>query len=131
MAYNIKDMGGSVLNNYRWQNRILMVLTDDETIASRQKEILDQDIDGVLDRDLVVFGLGGEGAPYLEDTDVDLDRVRDGFSLEDDDKIVLLGKDGSVKGKWGAPVTTEELFTLIDAMPMRKEEMRRKKMRKS
>ena len=124
-------MSGFVLNRYRWQNRILMVLTDDETIASRQKDILDQDIDGVLDRDLVVFGLSGEGTPYLEDTDVDLNRVRDGLSLEDDDKIVLLGKDGAVKGKWGTPVTTDELFTLIDAMPMRKEEMRRKRMNKS
>lgn len=124
-------MGGSVLNHYRWKNRILIVLTDDETIASRQKEILDQDTDGVLDRDLVVFGLGDEGAPYLEGTDVDLDRVRDDFSLEDDDKIVLLGKDGSVKGKWGSPVTTGELFRLIDAMPMRKEETRRKRMRTS
>ena len=96
-------MGGFVLNRYRWQNRILMVLTDDETIVSRQKDILDQDIDGVLDRDLVVFGLGGERAPYLEDKEVDLHQVRDGFSLEDDDKIVLLGKDGSVKGTWGGP----------------------------
>lgn len=39
-------------------------------------------------------------------------------------RVLLVGKDGGVKLDSDAPVTPAELFTLIDAMPMRKAELR-------
>ena len=38
--------------------------------------------------------------------------------------VLLLGKDGHLKNRWNAPVAPEEVFSLIDAMPMRQSEMR-------
>jgi hypothetical protein len=38
--------------------------------------------------------------------------------------VLLIGKDGGVKLRREVPVTTTELFSLIDSMPMRKREMR-------
>ena len=39
--------------------------------------------------------------------------------------VALVGKDGGVKLRRGAPIPIAELFRTIDAMPMRREEMRR------
>ena len=41
--------------------------------------------------------------------------------------VVLIGKDGGEKFRAGKPTQAEEFFALIDAMPMRRAEMRRKK----
>lgn len=40
--------------------------------------------------------------------------------------IVLIGKDGGEKLRRNSLLTTRELFSLVDAMPMRKAEMARK-----
>ena len=38
--------------------------------------------------------------------------------------VVLVGKDGGVKKVWREPVDPKTIFTVIDAMPMRREEMK-------
>jgi hypothetical protein len=38
--------------------------------------------------------------------------------------VVLVGKDGGEKFRADGPVPPQRLFTLIDAMPMRQDEMR-------
>ena len=38
--------------------------------------------------------------------------------------VVLVGKDGGVKKVWRDPVDPKGIFTIIDAMPMRQQEMR-------
>lgn len=38
--------------------------------------------------------------------------------------VVLVGKDGSVKKVWHDPVAPNKIFTVIDSMPMRRNEMR-------
>jgi hypothetical protein len=40
--------------------------------------------------------------------------------------LILLGKDGGIKLKRNDRVKLEEIFSLIDSMPMRKDEMRQK-----
>ena len=40
-------------------------------------------------------------------------------------RTVLVGKNGDVKRESGAPVSAVGLFGAIDAMPMRKQELRR------
>lgn len=40
--------------------------------------------------------------------------------------VALIGLDGGVKKTWFSPVSSERLFAVIDAMPMRQEEIRRK-----
>ena len=39
--------------------------------------------------------------------------------------MVLVGKDGRVKRRRDEPMPPEELWAIIDAMPMRQDEMRR------
>jgi hypothetical protein len=42
--------------------------------------------------------------------------------------VALVGKDGSVALRQGQPITTRTLFAAIDAMPMRREEMRARRL---
>ncbi|MEO0728414.1 MAG: DUF4174 domain-containing protein, partial [Bacteroidota bacterium] len=42
-------------------------------------------------------------------------------------QVFLLGLDGGVKLRQQAPVSREDIFDLIDTMPIRRAEMRRKK----
>jgi len=44
----------------------------------------------------------------------------------DDFAFILIGKDGTVKLRSGEIILCADLFALIDSMPMRKEEIRRK-----
>ena len=44
-------------------------------------------------------------------------------------EIVLIGKDGGEKFSSPEPITPDRLFEIIDAMPMRRDEMRRREMR--
>ena len=45
----------------------------------------------------------------------------DSFSL------ILIGKDGHEKDRWSEPVDMQEIFSVIDAMPMRRQEIRDRK----
>ena len=41
--------------------------------------------------------------------------------------VVLIGKDGGEKLRRTTPLSSEELFAIVDAMPMRRAEMRERK----
>jgi len=118
--------GVLVLNEFLWKNRILLVLGDADT-KSKQKYILDQAIEGILERDMVILGFEKHEEPYIKWNDTKLDIISEEFNLNSDDNIILFGKDGTIKAKWREPVTVEEIFQIIDAMPMRKAEIRRRK----
>jgi hypothetical protein len=80
------------------------------------------------DRDLLLGKFLEGEAGELDGTPVsaeDAAKLRDEFDVEPDSFAVLLvGKDGTEKFRAGEPVPAEEIFRRIDAMPMRKREMR-------
>ena len=102
------------LESYLWKNRLLLVFSP----SSRNPLLLDQleklraVRSGLVERDLLVLtDTEPEQAGDLRD-----ELVIEGF------EVLLIGKDGGVKARSQAPVTSEELFTTIDAMPMRRRE---------
>ena len=57
--------------------------------------------------------------------DGDAAALRAHFGVEDDGFLaVLIGKDGTEKERYEAPVAADAVFEAIDAMPMRQREMR-------
>jgi hypothetical protein len=55
-----------------------------------------------------------------------LDELRKTLGVKKD-AIVLIGKDGSVKASWNEIVDPIIVFEIIDAMPMRRQEMRERR----
>jgi hypothetical protein len=120
------------LNQFQWKNRLLFIFAPqegDEVFQALQSEILTLP-DGISERDLVVFKILETGPSYMETTRIDPQAaaaIRTKFAAPlGQFTCILVGKDGGVKLKRHAPVKLEEIFGLIDAMPMRREEMRKK-----
>ena len=111
----------SPLMRYIDHSRVIVVAApgpSDEALR-RQDTILRQAQPSLRQRDLVVvraLGSGGEA-----------DALRRAVRLEAGRfGVALVGKDGGVKLRSTRPITAEALFAIIDAMPMRRQEMRRK-----
>ncbi|MBC8033580.1 MAG: DUF4174 domain-containing protein [Chitinophagaceae bacterium] len=83
--------------------------TIDATLKQQQK-ILATDSLGLKERDLIVSTRTGS--------------IHKTFSVH------LIGKDGEEKYTSTKPVTLEKLFSIIDAMPMRQQELKNRKANK-
>jgi hypothetical protein len=117
------------LGQHQWRHRLLILVAPggDDPLLAEQRRRIAQRRDAMLERDLLVFqilrdrGLAGErGLPAGM-----LTQLREQLDVTADDRLmILIGKDGGVKRR--APLSTDlaEIFSQIDAMPMRREEMR-------
>lgn len=118
------------LAEYKWKNRIIVASMpggdgQKEAAAALRKHKL-----AIADRDLIVFDvtparMRTAGMKRLPEQKTKV--LRDRLSIGDEPAFVLIGKDGGVKSRQTGTLDLEELFALIDTMPMRKEEMRKKK----
>lgn len=119
------------LSDYKWENRIILLFSDDENPEYRQQvdKLLD-DKPGLFDRDLLIFHIDKKSSikELLHSNEFDPDsNLRSQFNVpESDFYVLLIGKDGGVKYRDHSPVASEKLYAIIDAMPMRQAEMRRK-----
>ncbi len=123
---------GSELAPYRWKNRLLLVFAPnalDSDLAAFEKNLSARSAE-VLDRDLLVFRILEEGASSRGDEPL---AFNDAASLRRRYKIkpgrftvILIGKDGGLKLVRECRGALQEIFDLIDTMPMRRREMREK-----
>ena len=120
------------LNQFRWKNRLLFVFSEqsnDSIFKDFQSEISTQN-DEVLDRDLIVFKIFEIGPSFMNTTQIESDvanDIRKQFKASPGlFTVILVGKDGGVKLRRNTQLKLKDIFALIDAMPMRREEMRQK-----
>lgn len=121
------------LDSLRWKNRVLVILSPTEPDLSfqLQKQELASSSEGVLERDLMILEILEHGESRVGN------QILSGKSVQDIRKrlgvhtgpfqVLLIGKDGGVKLRSSEPVSTKDLFGLIDSMPMRRQEMESKK----
>ena len=108
------------LKQYRWHNRVVILAHNDhESIAFQQHlaafNLHKADLE---DRDMIVLIPKGEHKQKLLAT-LNMPAEFEG--------VLLIGKDGGLKFQGNFPVPPETLLALVDAMPMRRAEMKRKK----
>lgn len=111
------------LKGYQWEKRILLVGSPSAQQADfvRQKAILAKEEAGLRERDIQVIEI-------LYDQLAESDRtfLRKELAVPINVfNVVLIGKDGGIKLKQSTPMTMEALFPTVDAMPMRRQEMRK------
>lgn len=114
------------LSRYLWKNRLLVAVApnrqDDHLIA--QRRIFEQNAKGMAERQIVLIEAAGD--------DERARAIRNHFSTGDKTfRVLLVGKDGNAAASSAKPFTADELFGKVDAMPMRRDEMRKDDMRRS
>jgi len=125
-------MNAQNLEDYKWKNRILVLVdeaADTDAIRS-QFQVLKAEEEALLDRDLLIF-LVTENYVYRQNgerSNIITENLRQTLNIPINFRgVILIGKDGGVKLKKDFQVDPETIFTLIDGMPMRRAEMRKSK----
>ena len=120
------------LDQFKWKNRLLFIFAPhdgDSFFRALQSEISTQQ-GKVSERDLVVFKIFENGPSFMETTRIapqPAAAIRDKFEAPVGRfTCVLVGKDGGIKLRQNAQIKLADIFALIDAMPMRQQEMRQK-----
>lgn len=122
----------ALMEDYQWQNRVFLIFAPDSDNVSlaEQTANLSGMGAGLRARELVVWQLVNDIPPSVNNeiyTGLSSQSFYDYFSVKDAEfTVILLGKDGTTKLRQTQPVTSNRLFALIDAMPMRQREMRQR-----
>ncbi len=108
---------------------LLFAKSRSDANLDRQIDLLRERRPDLADRDIVVFRTAGNEDTRSAIGYVDLPRgaafeLRKRFGpLRSGLTVILIGKDGTEKGRWERLVPPQEIFDLIDTMPMRKREI--------
>lgn len=99
------------LDNLQWKNRVLLIFaraSNDPQLES-QTTLIEKNSAAFEDRDLIVFTVPPS------------DPLRKHFHVPDHAfEIILIGKDGTEKHRYSSVASPEDIFKLIDSMPMRR-----------
>ncbi len=118
------------MQRFEWQNRPLLVFApgSDDPALERQIAIADRHRAGWRERDMVTIVVAGDRPVTVDGTrakDLVNDALRQRYGVTGDSfAAILVGKDGTEKLRHTRPIAASKLFQTIDAMPMRRREMR-------
>ncbi|KAA0699568.1 DUF4174 domain-containing protein [Neorhizobium sp. P12A] len=112
------------LDQFQWKNRVLIVFSDENNArAARQENLLLAQRNDLEERDMIILRLRGDAVSFLfgSGQDIDGQAIRRDLDRPEDGEfaMVLIGKDGTVKLRAAEPVVADELFAIIDSMPVR------------
>src|SRR5687768_11241251 len=96
------------------ENRQLFIFGKEthESLVRQQLSLFDSFQRDIKDRDLTIVTVSGNVEVYKE------------YKVKSNEyAVILIGKDGSEKMRWNKIALPKEIFSIIDAMPMRKREM--------
>ncbi|NNF34712.1 MAG: DUF4174 domain-containing protein [Saprospiraceae bacterium] len=116
------NQDNSPLNTFKWKNRILIIQQQEEffqTMKTKVKEL--------KDRDMIIIHIQDDHLySFPQSLNLDSKEVTNYFGFEKNNSyVILIGKDGGIKLN-KASTSCNEIFDLIDSMPMRQSEMRKK-----
>jgi uridylate kinase len=112
----------AALSTFLWTNRVLVVIAPGPQDANllAQRRIYHEAAAAMAERDVVlVEAVGDDG--HARAMRAQLSAGRSGFT------VLLVGKDGNTAFAADKPLAADAIFKRIDAMPMRQDEMRRKR----
>lgn len=114
---------------YLWKYRPVLVFAPDaaNVYLERQKEAVRSQPGAFRSRNIVVVYVVGDSVSqqFGPAPGADASALRQKYGVEPNEfHAILVGKDGGVKLKSPSPLSAARLSSVIDAMPMRQDEMR-------
>ena len=122
VAFNLSDQ--------QWQHRVLVVFAPSQQslVYRQQQQAWQSHTDAMQERDLKLVEVLAAGASRADGqlmSAISADQLRNQFGIAPEAfALILIGKDGTEKQRFYRPVDPREVFSTIDAMPMRQQEMR-------
>ncbi len=116
------------LSSFRHHNRVLLLLAPAVQSPAYEQQISQfvGQKDACDARDLIIGYVLYEGESRVGNQTLDKGEaaaLRTHFEVDDDGFLaVLIGKDGTEKARYDAPVASHAVFQTIDEMPMRRQE---------
>ncbi len=124
------------LKKHRWEHRIVIIKTTDvhsKTYQEQRKEF-NTALQELAERRLVMYTIEGETFSFINPKNTEQNtsgeltgKLKSILNADTTFEVILLGLDGGIKLQQTQVLTRKELFRIIDSMPMRRNEMRRKK----
>lgn len=119
------------LKSVQWKNRPLLVFAPSpgHPLLARQRAEIGRVMSGMIERDMIVVEIVGNSLRTVVGRSPSGGAVafRRHYGVGSDAfRIILVGKDGGRKLVSSKVVSSRKLFGLIDSMPMRRDEIRRK-----
>lgn len=117
------------MSDYQWQHRIALIFAPSEQSPLYQQQMEQWDAsEGIQERELKLVEVLGTGAGRFDGQRISLmsaERLRQQFGITTEDfAVILVGKDGTEKQRSQTLIDPATIFSAIDAMPMRQQEMR-------
>lgn len=120
---------GQEIGKNQWKNRVLILLTKDaeNTEYGNQLTEFNGELINFNERKLVVYhvtpasykvGLNTTTKPISSMLYTKYKKTKSDF------EVILIGLDGGIKLRQDSILTKQKLYTLIDSMPMRKNELK-------
>lgn len=107
---------------FKWKKRVVVLAGDEDWVKKNYAQFDDQL--GVQERNLVFLWDNGESIISLAPSEKTLAWSRPTF-IRAPYQFYLIGLDGGLKEKRKKSMSQQELFALIDSMPMRLNEMKK------
>jgi hypothetical protein len=131
------NLNGQNLEKHTWKNRILLVKTSDSTSEKYQEQVTEfrNSDDELIDRKFILYKIIGDDFELIDFSNSELNDSGKivgkpvGMMLNDTEnfEVILIGLDGGIKLQQTEVLKKDALFAIVDAMPMRRSELSRKK----
>jgi hypothetical protein len=115
------------LSQHLWNNRVILILTEDNAVFERQILAFKANEKGMNERSLIVYHLKSDEYEQV----IPKSNVQKSTNLFEKYKqanisfeLILIGLDGGIKLRQTDFLSCEKLFAIIDSMPMRSSELK-------
>ena len=118
----------NLMSELTWEKRVLLIFAADELDDGfqSQERILEAIGGGLLERDMIVIRAFADNRILIDEQShgQSAPGFYQRFAVDKNEfRVILVGKDGGVKLDSVSAVSGNDLFALIDSMPMRRSEM--------
>ena len=135
-CFTFMNTSAQDLDTHTWNNRIVIIKASSVASNNYQAQLkqFEDATDEMIARKFVLYTILGEDVSFINYEDSTKNKV--GKLTEDLAKILnqkhnfeilLIGLDGGIKRSETEVLTKNDLFEIVDAMPMRRSELRKNK----
>ena len=134
---SLMTLNGQDLKKHQWENRIVIVKASDIKSTKQEEQLKEfrNSFDELMDRKILVYKITGNDFVLIDYKNSALTtsgktskKLSDTILNKNENfEVILIGLDGGIKLQQTEIVLKEDLFNIIDSMPMRRNESIRTK----